>query len=176
MKRTSQAFRPGASALEPRALLNAAEITSLAVGMPRLSGRIVGRYQAGQDNRAADAPLRVSLNGNGPLLGRSRMTGMLGFGGFRLAGLADVNGSLTLSNARGSIRIQLSGMGGFEQVPGNRFTLDASIVSGTGAYTNLRGIGTAVVAFGGKANRADPTPGPVGGPLAIALNLQPPIR
>lgn len=176
MNRTSRAFRPGASALEPRALLSAAQVAVSAVGTPRLSGRITGQYQGGQDNRAADAPLRVVLAGNGPVLGRSRMTGMLAFGGYRLAGLADVNGSLTLTNGRGSIKIQLSGPGGFEPVSGNRFELDASIVSGTGAYTNVRGIGSAVVAFGGKANRADPTPGPIGGQVAIVLNLQPPIR
>ncbi|AGA27866.1 hypothetical protein [Singulisphaera acidiphila] len=189
MSQKSRAFRPAANSLESRITMSATtvrplvqnEVTSLATTnrITATSGTLSGRYLAtDQDNRAADAPLQVNLDGSGKIqgLGRSTMTGVLNFGGFGLPNQPDLVGTVKISNAKGSITVQLSGSGGHSQIPNGRFALKASIVSGTGAYTNLRGIGTANALFGKNTARSITTPSPIGGTLTLALNLKPPIR
>ena len=128
--------------------------------------------------RPADAPLQVSLNEDGTVqsLGRVSMAGSLAFGGFLAPRSPDINGTVTLRNARGSITIRLTGSGGNSQIPEARFRLNASIVRGTGSYANLRGIGTANAQFGSNTIRCITTPCPIGGTLTLQLNLRPPIR
>src|SRR5262245_22403668 len=94
MKRTSRVYHPGLDDLESRVALSAATSTmplSAAVASMAASSRqavngtVRGGYIApGPDNRAADAPLQVHLNGAGTVqrLGRVAMTGTLSFGGF----------------------------------------------------------------------------------------------
>jgi hypothetical protein len=157
------------------------EVTILAAAKPVdvTSGTLTGKYIAtGEDLRAADAPYEVSLNGAGTIrgLGKVTMTGTLHFGGFRMPNQPDIIGNVTLTNAKGSINVQLTGSGGFRTIPNSRFALDASIVSGTGDYANLRGIGTANAVFGKNVLRSITTPSPIGGSLTLKLNLKPPIR
>lgn len=146
---------------------------------PVLNGTLTGGYFIPkEDMRAADAPLRVALDGSGTVLGLGRvtMTGSLDFGGFRVSGVPDVTGAVTLANARGRVTILLSGSGGQSQVPGSRFRLNASVLSGTGDYAGLRGAGGVDARFGGNAIRCITTPCPVGGSLTLALLLKPPVR
>lgn len=128
--------------------------------------------------RPADAPLQVGLDGAGTVqsMGQVTMTGSLAFGGFLAPRRPDINGTVTLQNARGSITIRLTGSGGNSQIPDARFRLDASITRGTGIYANLRGIGTANAQFGRNTIRCITAPCPIGGTLALQLNLKPPIR
>lgn len=189
MSPKNRAFRPAANSLESRITMSTtsvqlptqAEVTTLATEnrLSAISGALTGRYLAtDQDNRAADAPLQVRVNGTGRIqgLGRSTMTGTLNFGGFRMANQPDISGTIKITNAKGSITIELSGSGGHGQIPNARFALNASIVSGTGAYSNLRGIGTANALFGKNTVRSITTPSPIGGNLTLSLNLKPPIR
>ena len=64
-----------------------------------ITNTVKGNYFAPEDNRAADAPLQVRLNGTGRVngLGKVKLSGSLALGGFRMAGSDDVNGTLTLS-------------------------------------------------------------------------------
>jgi hypothetical protein len=189
MDRASREFRPNANSLESRFVMSVAalrptlhaEILGLAaVSRPvAVAGTVRGRYSAqGEDRRAADAPLPVDLDGAGTVqgLGRVTMTGSLAFGGFLPAGAPDINGAVTLRNARGSITVRLTGSGGNSQIPGGRFRLDATIVSGTGSYANLRGIGTANAQFGRNTIRCITAPCPIGGTLTLQFNLRPPVR
>ena len=70
----------------------------------------------------------------------------------------------------------LTGSGGNGEIPGHRFALDASIVRGTGAYKNLRRIGTATAQFGPNTTVSITTPNPIGGVLTLNLSLRPPVR
>lgn len=186
MNRSSRSFRPCADSLEVRALtsavsLRAAPEISLLAKPNRLAitGTLKGNYMStGGDMRAADAPLPVRLNASGKLtrLGRATLSGTLEFGGFLLAGRPDISGSVTLANARGSVTLRLTGSGGNGQIPGSRFVLDASIVSGTRAFTHVRGIGTVTACFGKDTIRCITTPCPIGGDLTLTVNLRPPVR
>ncbi len=189
MRRVSRDFHPDANGLESRVVMSAstlrpavqAAVVSLAaVRRPvAVAGMLRGRYSApGEDNRAADAPLPVRVDGTGTVqgLGRVTMSGSLAFGGFVMPESPDIHGTVTLRNARGSITVRLIGSGGNSQIPDSRFRLDASIVRGTGSYTNLRGIGTASAQFAGNTIRCITTPCPIGGTLTLQLNLRPPIR
>src|SRR5262249_36001791 len=132
----------------------------------------------GGDNRAADAPLPVQLNTAGTVsrLGRVSLTGVLNFGGFLPAGRPDITGTMTLTNGSGSVTLWLTGRGGNGQIPGHRFVLNARIVSGTGAYANVRGIGTVTAQFGTDVTGCTTAPGPSGGAGARAVTLRPPVR
>lgn len=167
----SRAFRPGAAALEPRVLLSAAEVSRSAFARSLTSASVDGRYQAGQDRRAADAPLQVKVNGVGTMDGKARMVGNLRFGGFRMANSPDITGSMTLSDAKGTIKLQVTGTGGNSKLPGNRFALNAVVVRGTGAYANAQGFGSATLSFGASAVK-----GKAAGPATLRLDLDAPIR
>ena len=188
MKRTSREFRPGPDGLESRVALSAATSTTplsaavasmVAAGRQVVTGTVRGGYFAPEpDNRAADAPLQVLVNGAGTVhrLGRVTMTGTLHFGGFLPPGTPDITGTVTLTNGRGSITIRLTGSGGNGPIPNSRFLLSASIESGTGAYARLRAVGTANALFGDNVVRSIAAPSPLGGSLTLHLNLRPPIR
>jgi hypothetical protein len=175
MKRISRSFRPGDSALEPRQLLSAASAAEVA--SPAFNGtfpgRLAGRYDAPHDNRPADEPVKVGLDGFGRVwgLGRVRMTGSVSFGGFVPANFGDVNGTITLSNARGSVVLRVHGFGGNATIPGGQFRLAVDVESGTGAYRHQNAFGTAVFRFGG----ATAPDGSMAGPARIQLRLTPPM-
>src|SRR3954454_20614042 len=139
MNRKSRNFQPHAAELESRLLQSltatpqTAEVSILSqrsgtTPAAAITNTVQGRYFAAEDNRAADAPLHVQLNGNGRVngIGRAKLSGALDLGGFRLTGSQDVNGTLTLSNARGTVRLQLTGPGGFNEVPNGRFVTTVS--------------------------------------------------
>ena len=161
MRRVTREFHPGVFGLESRVVMSVASlrpavqadiIRAATVKRPVATALTLrGRYDApGDDMRPADAPLPVRLDGAGTVqgLGRVEMTGSLDFGGFLPQDIPDINGEVTLRNARGSITVGLTGFGGNSPIPNSRFRLNASITSGTGAYANLRGIGVANAQFG----------------------------
>src|SRR5262245_12157929 len=122
MNRKARSFLPHATELESKLLLSVttpqtAEVSGLRSGTSpaAITKTIQGRYFAAEDNRAADAPLHVQLNGNGRVngVGKVELSGSLDLGGFRVAGSPDVSGTLTLSNAKGTLKIRLTGFGGF---------------------------------------------------------------
>jgi len=187
MKLRSRSFRPDPSGLEARVLLSGgpvaglslAEVTRLASAgsVTVASGRVTGNYiSVGQDHRPSDAPWRFDLSGTGTLqgLGKVRMSGSIHFGGFLPAGRPDIVGTITLTNARGSITVRLTGHGGQGQLPNHRFALNATIVSGTGAYHALRGTGAANLAFGANKIVCITAPCPVGGAMTLDLALRRP--
>lgn len=139
---------------------------------------VKGRYLATEDMRAADAPLDVKLGGIGRVkgMGRARLGGSIQFGGFRMADHPDVLGTVTLTNARGSVTVKLLGYGGYSEIPNGRFVTTASVVKGTGAFTNFRRIGTATVTFGPNTVQSIQAPSPVGGKMTLTLDLKPPVR
>jgi hypothetical protein len=176
-------IRPCVDNLEARVAMSAGpvEVTLVSAATTRttVAGSLSGKYLAtGQDNRPADQPYEVAVEATGRIhgLGRVTMTGSLAFGGFRPRNEPDVTGTLTLTNVRGSVTIRLTGFGGNGQIPNRRFGLDALIINGTGAYTNLRGLGKATVLFGKNIVRSITTPSPIGGTLTLNLNLRPPVR
>lgn len=115
-----------------------------------LTNTVKGRYFAAEDNWAADAPLHAQLNGNGRVngIGRAKLSGSLDLGGFRVVGTQDVSGTLTLSNARGAVTLQLTGPGGFHEVPNGRYVTIVSSIKGTGAYAGFQRSGTVTFRFG----------------------------
>jgi hypothetical protein len=158
-----------------------AEVTLVSAATTRttVAGSLSGRYLAtGQDNRPADQPFEVGVEATGRVHGLRKvtMTGLLAFGGFRPRNQPDVTGTVTLTNVRGSVTVRLTGFGWNGQIPNRRFGLHALIVSGTGAYTNVRGLGKASVLFGENIVRSITAPSPIGGTLTLNLNLRPPVR
>lgn len=186
MARPLRNFRPGEELLESRSLMSAglsqpaAMVSSFySSSRARFSSALSGSFlSTAEDNRPADGTLPVALNATGNVrgLGRVTLTGTLDFGGFRLADAPDITGTLTLTNARGSITLQFTGKGGQGALENRAFEMDASIIRGTGQFTNLRGIGTASVRFGPNTISCVTTPCPIGGKLAVGLNLRSPIR
>lgn len=193
MPRKALAFRPEPSPLESKALLSlattsfpmgggGAEVSTLAAAASRTSTQatntLKGHYFAAEDNRAADGPLDAKLDGTGKVrgLGLVTLSGSLQFGGFMMAGQPDINGTVTLTNAKGSVTLRLTGRGGNGQIPGETFTLTASVVKGTGSYANFRRIGTATAQFGPNTVQSIAAPSPIGGTLTLKLNLRPPVR
>ena len=176
-------IRPCVDNLEDRVAMSAgpAEVTLFSAATTRttIAGSLSGRYLAtGQDNRPADQPFEVGVEAPGRLhgVGRVTMTGSLAFGGFGLRNQPDVTGTVTLTNVRGGATVRLTGFGGNGQIPNRRFGLNALIVSGTGAYTNLRGHGKVTALFGENIVRSITAPSPIGGTLTLNLNLRPPVR
>ena len=100
--------------------------------------------------RPADAPLPVRLDGAGTVqgLGRVTMTGSLDFGGFLPPGRPDINGAVTLRNARRSITVRLDRIGGNSPIPDRGSGSMPPSCAVRGIYANLRGIGTANAQFG----------------------------
>jgi hypothetical protein len=175
MKRISRSFRPGDSALEPRAMLSVASAAEIA--RPSFAGefpgRLAGHYSAPHDNRPVDEPVKVGLNGFGRVwgVGRVRMTGSVSFGGFVPMDYEDINGTITLSNPRGSVTLRVHGFGGNATIPGGQFNVSLNIEGGAGAYRRLHAIGKAVISFGGTTA----PDGSMSGPTRIQLRLTPPV-
>jgi hypothetical protein len=138
-----------------------------------ITGRLAGRYDATRDNRPADVPLRVSVGGSGRVqgLGMVRLSGSMAFGGFLAPGVENVNGTVTLSNARGSVTLRVHGFGGNDQIPGGRFNLSVAVQSGIGAFARVHALGSADFQFGGKPSAG----GSSSGPLKIDLGLRRPL-
>ncbi|WP_435018624.1 hypothetical protein TA3x_000606 [Tundrisphaera sp. TA3] len=207
MNRKSRAFRPESTDLESRNLLSVAgapapetaQLTMLPEpGTPApdpgevhilsdrsgttpalaIANTVKGKYAAPEDNRAADAPLQVRVNGTGRVngLGKVRMSGSLELGGFRMAGSDDVSGTLTLTNARGQVKIQLTGTGGFDEVPNGRFVTTVKSVKGTGAFRGFQRGGTVTFEFGENQIRTIKAPSPIGGAVTATLSLKPLVK
>jgi hypothetical protein len=139
---------------------------------------IQGRYFAAEDNRSADAPLHVSLSGMGAIrgIGRAKLSGFLDLGGFHPAGRPDVSGTLTLTNARGTLTLRLTGSGGSADVPDSRLVTTVSGVKGTGAYAGVRHHGTVAFQFGPNQILSFAAHGPIGGQLTVTLRLRPVVK
>lgn len=193
MRRKPYSFRPESIPLESKVLLSLAaspapqtgdpaEVTTLATttlgASTQANNAIKGQYFAAEDNRAADAPLDVKLDGDGKVrgLGSVELSGSIQFGGFLMANQPDINGTVTLTNAKGSVTLRLTGRGGHGEVADSTFNLTASVVKGTGAYKNFRRIGTATAKFGPNTVQSIAAPSPIGGKLTLSFNLRPPIR
>lgn len=192
MDRKPRKFQPQAAELESKLLLSVAPTSTSAPADAEMSTLDVrsgttpatavtdvvhGRYHAGTDNQAADAPYDVHFSGNGHVdgLGRARLAGDLYIGGYRVAGAPQVSGTLTLSNARGSVQLELTGTGGVSDVPNHRFATTASVVKATGAYRGFQRAGTVTVDFG--SNRVHPGPsGAIGGAASVTLGLKPLVK
>ena len=137
---------------------------------------VPGKYHAAQDNRAADAPYHVQFQGAGKVdtLGRAKLAGQLDLGGYRVAGTPQVTGTLTLSNARGSVKLALTGgSDGFGDVPNGKFVTTATVVKATGAYRGFQRAGTVTVDFGADQL---PATNAVGGPATVTLALKPLVK
>jgi hypothetical protein len=52
--------------------------------------------------------------------------------------MEDAGGTLALSNSRGTVELQLTGSGGFAEVPDGQFVTSVSKVKGTGAFAGFR--------------------------------------
>lgn len=206
MKRRTHQFRPETTPLEAKALLSVgaptpevdrmailsvgtappadgqAAITEVRSGTTpatAITNTVRGRYLVpATDSRIADAPLRVRLAGAGSVdgLGRAALTGQLDLGGFRVAGTPDVTGSLTLVNARGTVKLQLAGTGGFQEVPNGRFVTDVTVTRSTGAYRGFQRTGTATLNFGPNTLRALHGVAPLGGTVTVTLALKPLVK
>lgn len=167
-------FAPDVLGLEARNLLSAATVSSLrAMTKPLLSETLEGRYQTGQDNRAADAPLRVKLNGVGTADRSNRVSGVLNLGGFRRADAPDVSGTVTLTNPRGSIKLRVTGTGGNGPVAGSEIALNAGVLKGTGAFKNIQAVGPATLSFATDPVRQGQASS---GHARLALDLNSPVR
>jgi hypothetical protein len=184
MPRNRHRFRPGADSLEAKASTSAitprvvSEIAA-ASNQRAINGKLTGGYiSTGEDLRPADGTLPVRLNAAGLLtrVGRVTLAGTLDFGGFGLRGSPDITGTVTLTNAAGSLTLRVTGTGGHGPIPGHVFVLNAAVVGGTGAYANVRGIGTVTARFGADTIRCITAPCPIGGALSLTVNLRPPIR
>ncbi len=190
MNRRKRTFQPSALSLEDRALTtvmtvgpmplaDVSAIRTATSSRPVVSGRLTGNYAAeGDDSRPSDRPWHFNVAGSGDLLGlgRVRMSGAIDFGGFLAPSVPSVRGTITLRNAQGSVTIRLTGGGGHGQVLEQRFALNASIVGGTGAYRNLRGIGSGRASFGPNTIFCITTPCPPKGALTLQLDLRRPVR
>jgi hypothetical protein len=191
MNRNTRSCQPQATELESKLLLSlmatpAPETAEVAILSERsgttpavaITNTVKGRYFAAEDNRAADAPLHVQLNDNGRVngIGRAKLSGSLDLGGFRVAGSQDVSGTLTLSNARGTVSLRLTGSGGFAEVPNGQFVTNVSVVKGTGAYRGFQRDGTVTFQFGENQVRSIKAPSPIGGTMAVTLSLKPLVK
>lgn len=195
MPRKSQAFHPGVSLLESKLLLSSmrsgpAEVAPLFNAGPRGMNNLAGQYLSVEVPRSMDFPQEATINARGLVqgLGRTRLSGSLALGGFRATN-QDATGTVTLSTPRGTMTVRLSGTGGNDWAPGSTLNLTAAVESGTGAYKNVRRIGTATVSFGtGITQKGVPvSPGSflaqitdhvdeTRGSLTVRLNLEPPAR
>lgn len=191
MNRKPPRFQPQASELESKILLSlttnpspvSAEVSILSqrsgtTAPQAINSTIKGAYFADEDNRAADAPLHVRLNGMGRVsgIGLAKLSGSLDLGGFRVTGSNDVSGTLTLSNFKGTVKFRLTGSGGFAEVPNGTFVTTVTVVKGTGAYAGFQRTGTVTVQFGENQVRSIKAPSPIGGPMTITFSLKPLVK
>ena len=191
MDRRRRSFQPEATELESKILLSltatpapeTAEVTRLSdrsgtTPAVAITDTVQGRYFATVDNRAADAPLHVQLNGNGRVsgIGKAKLSGSLVLGGFRIAGSQDVGGTLTLTNGKGQVKLRLTGSGGFNEVPGGTFVTTVTVVKGTGAYRGFQRAGTVTFQFGENQVRSIKAPSPIGGTMTVTLSLKPLVK
>lgn len=167
---------PRIEGLESRELLSLAaprvvEVAHAQAATP-LRGTVAGTFAGptpGRPGPATDAGLTVSLAGEGRVrdLGRVTVRGELTGTGFILRG--QPRGTIVLENARGSVTLALDGPTQPGGRPAGSGRYAARIVSGTGDFANVRGLGAARVTVTPKANAAN-------GSFRMGLALQPPRR
>ncbi len=158
--------------------LAAAQVHALhSTPKPSVAGVLRGHYITELNHPLiADLPLTFDLNGGGRVgpLGQVQLSGKLYVGGFKPPGSPDT-GTLTLTNAKGSITLNVSGTihTGEE---GGVSALKVIVAGGTGAYANTRGLGMGVLRLGPNTIRCITAPCPMGGTFAISLSLNPPRK
>lgn len=168
--------KPCVEALEAKIVLSAAaptgvtsapaivETSTAQARVPHLLGQVFGFMTSPAS--LPDVGRRFDFQGSGWVgpLGQVHLKGSLTTPGFVANGHA--GGLLTLSNAKGSVTLQLTGppQSGFAQLPS---TLTYKLVSGTGAYRKAHAAGVATL---GVSPIVDPPPP---GGVAPALMIVP---
>ena len=109
-------------------------------------------------------------------LGKAKLSGSLDLGGFRVSGSQDVSGTMTLSNAKGTVKLVLTGSGGFNAVPNGEFVTTVSAVKGTGVYQGFQRSGTVTFDFGASHVPFRKSGGPIGGSMTVTLSLKPLVK
>lgn len=197
MRRTPLRFRPSlADALERRAvpsplggLSPVAEVrpsAAVRTRQVRLRGTVLGGSMTTNNPMIADIPTQVELSAIARVrpLGVVRLSGSLTHGGYLVAPhpLPRVEGTLTLSNARGSLTLRLESVARRgEPAPDEAEAFRYTIQSGTGAYRRLAGEGAASLTLGppvespivwvpGPNGFNIPKPVPVPGQFALVLH------
>jgi hypothetical protein len=164
--RSKSRFRPLVESMESRALLSMATAspdTPVLISAPVVAqaGIVRGTYlQPVLNPFIADMPAEYRVALAGPLgsLGRVGVAGSIFVGGFKAPGSPD-SGTLTVSNARGSFTLLLTGTVQLDTQGRATAVMDARITAGTGAYTNLRLAGTATLRIGANLAHAAPQRG-----------------
>jgi hypothetical protein len=117
----------------------------LPVHLPGFSGHITGTYT--RDVGIPDVGVRYHLSGSGTVsgLGRVSASGWVQGLGFIATGRA--TGELTLSNAHGTVTLELTGrlQPGFAPLA---HEFHFTVLRGTGDYRHLKASGTAVLRLG----------------------------
>ena len=186
MNRKARAFRPLASPLESKLLLSLAA-PWLGRGAPAKTvpafapknqpvNTLSGEYSGVGNLHLLDFPLNATIDATGWVkgLGHARMSGSLDIGGYRPMYEKYENWA-TLSNIRGTIAMRLGGPTVITSVPGASFNMPAIVENGTGAYRNVRRIGTATMSFGPDTihDESKVFTNAIGGTLTIELDLKP---
>jgi hypothetical protein len=168
--RNRNAFTPdSAHALETRAvpsltlsasLLPTADVAVAATSVMHLAGTVQGIQTP-----APHLPGTAHLSGGGTVgpLGNVKITGVISV---RSAEPTFYNGAATLSNARGSVTIRISGIHGGPDFLGRPVFLHYTITGGTGAFRGAVGSGTV-----GYLTLPAPTANPVDGQMVFRLSF-----
>lgn len=142
-----------------------------------LNGQTSGHYFVTNKNPwISDQPAEFRLRGSGDVqhMGRVSVRGKLTVGGFIAPGTPQ-SGTITLSNARGSVTLTIEGQ--LVNALDGSTTVNAIVSKGTGRYANLRGLGDARLEFGSVAQVMPPAGQAMpAGSFVLALNLAPPRR
>jgi hypothetical protein len=115
-----------------------------------LTGLVRGGVVTVRDPATPNGATAYLLNGQSRVspLGRGTISGALMRDGLVPPGGADLWGNLTLTNAQGSVVLRVSGSSQPAR-PGGPIQLETSIVTATGQYENLRGVGNITLRLSG---------------------------
>ena len=144
MRRRKEA-RPVLESMESKFLLSVQGVaaTAMVAAMPlALRGSAHGQFSEASSNPDTGHTFTLSGLGKAGMLGKVQFSGHFGTPGFIATGHA--GGTLTLSNPKGSVTLDLQGptRPGFSAPP-SAFTY--TVVSGTGAYASAHGGGQLTV-------------------------------
>jgi hypothetical protein len=168
MKR--QTARPALEELGERALPSAVPVAIVPEPLVPLAQALTGRAQGtfSTDLVVSGAGNDYHLKGQGRFLGldATNISGNVHSVGFIVHGHA--GGEITLSNARGSLTLDLTGLdqSAFSPMPTQ---FDFSVAGGTGAYARMHGQGTLSLLLA-----ADPAPGSAEGSFALVVGYHRP--
>lgn len=129
-----------------------------------LSGVVRGEVQLDSNEIPIDGGAHYRLNGEGRFgsMGQVVLTGNLLRDGFVPVGSNDLSGVVNLKDSRGAISVRLEGSSQ-GLTSGRPVRLNASILSGSGPYQSLRGLGPAMLRLGANG-------------FSLGMNLAPPRR